>query len=98
MEIILGWLALCLVPGKTCISRHVFHMCNLIVVIDHLEGLDDVATFFGKTIVYFHEVAAAVRQTVRQDRVEFPRQIPRKSVTHLYRRFQLCGTMLQNVR
>ena len=39
-----------------------------------------------------------MRQTVRQDRVEFPGQIPRQSVTHLYRRFELCGTVLQYVR
>ena len=56
------------------------------------------ATFFGEPIVKFHEVATAVSQTVCQDRVESFGQIPRKSVTHLHRRFQLCRTMLQNVR
>ena len=98
MEIIHGRRAVCLVPGEACVSTHAFVTRHLVVVTDHPERFDHMPAFFGKSIVKFHEVAAAMRRTVRQNRVEFPGQIPRQSVTHLDGRFEPGRTMLQNVR
>jgi hypothetical protein len=75
--------------NSACFRRQGFYTCDLVVVIDHLEGLDHVPGFIGKSIKQFHEVAAAMRQTIRHDRFEFAGKIPRQSVTHLDRRCEL---------
>ena len=98
LQIVHRWLAMSLVMRQALFARHAFFTSNLVVVIDDLECLDHVTALVGKPIVDVHEVAAAVGQAIRQDRVQFLGQIPRKSVTHLNRRVEFCRTMLQDIR
>ena len=53
--------------------------------------------FFGKSVRHIDELPPAVGQAVGEDRLQFLRDVPRKSIAHLDRRGQFRRTPHQHV-
>jgi len=67
-----------------------------VVVIDHGQRFEEVATRLGKTIVDVDESPPGMRQAMRQDRPQLARQVAREGIAHLDRRRQRLGAVLED--
>ena len=71
-----------------------------IVTIDLAQHLQYIATLIGKVLRYFYDLSSSMGQAICQQNLH-PRSqlrsIARECVTHLNRRSQVLGTLLQNL-
>ncbi len=97
MQAIHRLLALDAVVLQTPRGRHLSLPSDGVVVIDHLQRFQHVATLVRKTVVNLDELTARVGQAVGHDRFQLFGEIAGQAVAHLDWRRQGLGAKFQDI-